>query len=823
MSGLGKLGAEIASVAMEHGRADAVRQATEQEYAEPLQRDEQGNLVVPDLKPAWFESYSDEARRLVRASRYGSELVLGLQGDAVKLRTANPTLDGFTQAAGRWVEETAKNAPAGLREVVVKNANALMTEHIRSIRTEETQRERTEAAARSGEVLQRYATDGADLIRAGRDGDAFANEGPIGMAVAKLRSDAVARIIDPADAIQQERRLTVVMPEQMRLRRQLAGMSPEAGLKLVETLRSGAPGLPGWREGWTALSPGERAAIANTEDNALVARRREAEHGEALGRKAQAERAQALTFEWSTYRAGVMRGADPNPALEQGIIDRLRKLGPAGMAVAGQVTVQGAQLDQAEARERAQKERDRAHTQAVTDRARANTVLVEEMRTAASAALMPDGNAETPGGKKFAELSRIADTLNLEYQPEFWARHARDAEEAARRLQRAEAPIQALNLALAGKTQVQNNRENQELVTEGLRRQGVVNFNEPQAAHLVTDFARAGVVPQAFVSRAAAALRGSNPADFAGVADVVRTAQRDPIAWREMRAALGDRLADAYEGMGDSIAALERNPQAPARVLDMMTNARKIAEGDPSLAQEQLVRIDPDPGKARGLLTTSINDAAEGLGGDPVLPPRMRSMAEARTLSIMALGKDRDAAAQQAFEELTRSGRWTLSSSTIGDTVPELGSGVRALLRGGAERSRWVANAAETITAPYGRGGVEDTAWQQDFARRTLATIGVKPPSGQGHILGLNTFWRPTEQYQDVDVDGQKVRSRLYKLYVPDPRTGFLYAVGAPGADGRETAAPLLLPLAAEAARHRKRWEKDRGEAETRRRQTGAE
>ncbi|MBX6375356.1 MAG: hypothetical protein IRZ13_14120, partial [Acetobacteraceae bacterium] len=186
--------------------------------SEPIERDADGRIVVPDLSRQPFERIAQQRRREVLTSRYASEFLLDAQAEVMRLRQQHADdPEAFRQAADRWRQGTLAALPPELRLPVGEGIGRLIGQHHANLLGHRATRERQEARRLSEQALNRLGGEAFDLILQGRDPTPV-----IASIRAKIAQDTGA-VWDRGEAAELERRLTVVAPRQARERRALRG------------------------------------------------------------------------------------------------------------------------------------------------------------------------------------------------------------------------------------------------------------------------------------------------------------------------------------------------------------------------------------------------------------------------------------------------------------------------------------------------------------------------------------------------------------------------------------------------------------------------
>jgi soluble lytic murein transglycosylase-like protein len=607
--------------------------------------------------------------------------------------------------------------------------------------------------------------------------------------------------------------------------------SVEAG-RLVEALRSG-PGSPGWREEWSVLTQEERRALAQYADALIREHRQEVNWQEARLRLAaeqvRAQRRYELELLEQQRRPD---GTLPPDALtrRQQIEEELKRLGD----------LIGADWGADVARQA--RERDRA---AVSEAAQEAVMRYRLGRALEALGVSP----ETPATGDTAQLLSRISSLPLAAQKEILELFVRDREQALRELrQRAERWRRFAAAMLPGEQQgpqVENSREYQEIALEWIRGPNQqIPFTDPAAQLRIVQAARAGVLPEQVVGFMLGALQSGDPRAYAAAAALHRALESEPQARRVYHAQMDERSRTAFAGVAEQLASIPAEG-FEQRVQPLIEQSRRIARADPQLTQEILQQLGPTEQEQRQALRELLEGALrehagswlgrniEGIlapsGWITTIPPEMERQFNARLLSLMAIIPDRQVAARQALRELVQSGEWGLSryGLPVGGALalPQgIFAGVQDALFGGARR--WVRNPPEHFVAPYGRGGEVSARWQEQMVQDVLRRHGVPEAERRRWVLGETAFLRPTDQFEVVEVEGVgPVSARLYEIWGP-VAPGVINYLGAMGPDGVRTAAPVRVPLQAEALRHQARWrnaelERQRASREERNRMEG--
>ncbi|MBW8268284.1 lytic transglycosylase domain-containing protein [Caldovatus aquaticus] len=594
------------------------------------------------------------------------------------------------------------------------------------------------------------------------------------------------------------------LPEETR--RYLANLLPGAGSgpggaadtveagRIVEALRAG-PGAPGWREEWNGLTPQERQQLAAFGDALVREQRQEITWREQRTRLAasrvMADRAMEL--------AEMERQRRPDGTLPPALVARRsqieRELHEIGRVI-------GADWGADVARRSEQADR------AAEGRAAAEAVMqFRRERALAALGVTPDAQ---PAGE-VAEVLRRIQGLPLAAQVDILETFTRDRAQALR-LQQQQAErwqrfAEAMRPGDQQGPQVENNREYQAIALDWIRGEAQAPFTDPGAQARIVQAARAGVLPEQVVGFMLGALESRDPRTYAAAAAIHQALEADPQARRVYHAQLDEKSRRAFEGVAEQLRSIPEEG-FEQRVQPLIEASRRIARGDPALAEEMMARLGATPDEQRRELRRLVEGALSEAGGPTTLPPAMEAELNGKILMLMANVPDRQRAARQALREITASGEWGLSRYGLPPGGAQgMPSGLRARLFGAPQ---WVRHPPEQHVAPYGRGGEVGARWQEELVQDVLRRQGLSDEERANWVLGGSAFLRPTDRFERVEVeDGRGGRrvvvARLYELWGP-VAPGVRNYLGMMGPDGVRTGAPVLIPLEAEAWRHRLRW-----------------
>ena len=580
----------------------------------------------------------------------------------------------------------------------------------------------------------------------------------------------------------------------------------EAG-QMVNALLAG-PGTPGWRPEWNGLTPDERQQLARV-GNALVADTRQ----EITWREGRQNR--AIAQETSTMLTRLaeienQRREDGSMSVElrmerQQLQDRIVRMSAiAGTATGAEVTRNIGQSDRVAAQGEG--------TAAV------NRFRMEEAYTALGINPHSPGPPDEETGRLLQRISQLPMAAQASILEDRVRERNEQARVDARLNQRWAAFNDAMRPGEQQGPQVENNADNQAVAREWMRRSGVSDFTDPRALPMLVQSARAGVMPEQAVGFMVSAIQGSDPRRFAAAAQLHAAIMAEPQARRVYEGQVDDKVRTALSGVSDQLASLPREGFED-RLRPILEQARRVMRGDPSITAETLASLGATPALQQQALTT-LGDRALSDAGSTAAPARMREELNARILQLLPRSEDQNVAARTALRELTDSGRWGLSTHGRlpgGLAVPDTGRSILGgwnanpwpIGRRGSE-PQWVQHPPEQFTAPYGRGGAVGADWQKDMVQNALRADGVSDADRARWRLGETAFLVATDRVERQMIpDGRggerEAAVRLYEIRGP-VGAGLFAAIGRVGPDGVRTAAPLLVAVEAEAARHRARW-----------------
>lgn len=775
-----------------------VERAVDAARAEPIQRDADNNLIIPDMERSFWDTAADEQVRAVRAGRYAVEF--GLQNEAalVRLRADNPDPQAFALAAAKWRDATLATVPAAARGPMAQAVDKLIGQHRSHMAEEQLRQQKEEGAQRAIQRVRQLAGEGHDLIVAGRGGEAMAPDGPWGQALSLVRSQMAVGIIPANIGVALERQIAVTGPARAQLMREVGGLSPDAAAKVLERLRAGPVQGQAWNPAWDALTPEERAGLAEFAGSVVSARRANEEHGRAASYRADMQGIGRLMLEQTVLLQGVAGrgpGAMPMPQeqarlteIEQSIGGIIARTGAThGLAAIGRL--QGFM-------ERQDKE------------ARGETLAFLDMQ-AGQAAVAAAAAANPEIARRERELWELTRHMPFGDAARVWGAEARTATAAAAAAAKEAERVQDMIAAIAtdapvGKP-VANNNENQVLAAQMIRGMVGTGASEAQAVSYV---ARSGVIPEGFVKRAEMAIATGEGVAFA--AELHERMKRDPRAWETwqkqstpaLRAALEDLaigMALAPRPTGDA----KRDEEASARWA--VTERRLLDEARTRLTQERFTGVEeamaslgatkPEQNKALADAVVAAWDKVQ-LGGwrfvpfsgdAPAMTPEMRAVLERHTLlNMRAFGSVQKAAEEAARQVATSYVPTKLGMSNALGVAGEVTPGAGVVGDPGLP-ARMVRkeHAPESYPAPWGRGGEPGTEWITHRLPDMLREAGAPAKATEGVAAGMNAFLLPAPGRPPGQFEVWRVN-----------RAGVLVPIGVEKG-GKETALPAVVDLAA--------------------------
>lgn len=764
--------------------------------SEPLQRDENGRLVVPDLSRGFMPTAASEARREALVSRYASELISDTQGEVARLRReAGDDPDRFREAFTNYRNGLLSTIPEGVQGLFAPRLMQLGDQHFNSLMEQRVRREREEASVRAVDVVNRQAQDAHDLTMAGQDATPARQQ-----ALTILRANQ--GVIPPAQYVALERQIEIVGPVQAALMRD-ARRAPAAQGQTIQALMAG-PGTPGWRPEWAALNENERRGLAQMVSSMQGAARADIGWAQSQGDRAERNRFAELNYRDANIDAqlAALPPGDERrgPLMEERSRIRQLVIEAAPRYAATFVRQQTAEDRQAQAAEAA------------------NAVGGFRVTRAMEALEWDTSNP------RVREILRLPQSVTPEVRAgllEDEVRRLHQETTTLRRRQEQEAPFQqALMSALAPQSvsplapmsQIPNNPENQARLMAFYERAGAQSLTSVDPA-IQARIAARGVVPDRLTTDMRMALQSGDENAVRQMAAIHQAMVANPEAVARYRETVGPRVYQAYSGMADLLASQPRRepmppgqPEPPPNRLlaTAFENAMRVVRGDPTIEQEVRASMGGDA-TSQNRTIAEARTAAMERAGVSAMPRRADELFNGALFSYLTMAPgDVQGAANRAMAEVSR----LFQPSRMGfeDVAPVLS---RSWLGGVSAGPRLMRDAPELLTVREGTAGTASTAWIERLVReRGQEAVGRGGRGGDPFSwqMGVNTFLRLADTRRP---DG----GPLYEVWrtVPDGSGRGVPQPVPAVVSGRATGATMTLDLVAERATRMARWQERYG------------
>lgn len=670
---------------------------------------------------------------------------------------------------------------------------------------------------RDGDFKRRGPTPGADS----EAGGGVAAPAPPSPAADQLRTEYAASlqgmvragVLLPAQAAARMRHVEVVMPIAQAVQAEALAAGPEAGVAISGALLAG-PGHPGWRPEWQALAPEERQALSTIVGAVGRHGRAEADYARVTEqREAQTRQFQIdLELVPLNEKAATVGLSEAESQQRAGLLEESAALAPKARSTASATIQRGANAaDRAGEKERDQDALARDSIGRSMEFLNAVPDPAQQQRTQALVA--------AHAGRDLPALATLL------------AREANEAEARMKAARKGSDSFARLMAAMGpeGRARVDRSAEFQALGMGLIASTGAEDVLDPRATPMIAKLSKAGALPQEVVSALANALEpGTSPERLMAAARVVKAMEGDPQAQRWFSEVLGTSLTRAYEGMAERLAGVDlKSPQSVQEFERVRSQAARMARNEPIL-EDALESLAPGAGEReqRKVLQKMAADTASAQTGwfdgpTPVLPPALDRLLQRQILEELTAGVPPALAGKLAMRAVEGRG-WGVSDLGSSTVLPlndaplgGLGTTILATGAGGVGRlvtaqprpeRQWTRHPPEQYAAPFGAGGTVGTRWINELMGDLAKQAGLDNAASLRPGVSLRLV--PSDDPQHPRQEDGKPPYRL--MYQDSSRAW--HWVMLRNAEGKTTAAPLLIDLRQRELAHRKRWGTEHGE-----------